>query len=109
MRKHEGEFGSPWPAGAERRGREGRFISSCPAHRGSGRVVCQGSQVPVGCRLCCERGRVARIVAELYERQRRAREAGAADSDDARNAGKSQYSDMRRSRSDLRRRADFPS
>jgi hypothetical protein len=82
VRKHEGEFGSPWPAGPERRrGRDGRFIVSCPACRGSGRVVRQDSQVPVGCRLCWERGRVARIVAERFERQRRAREADRADPD----------------------------
>ena len=83
MRKHDGEFGSPWPAGPERRrGRDGRFIVTCPACRGSGRVVRQGSQVPVGCRLCWEHGRVARIVAERYERQRRARDADHTDKED---------------------------
>jgi hypothetical protein len=75
VRKHDGEFGSPWQAGPERRGRDGRFIVSCPACQGSGRVVGSGSQVPVSCRLCWERGRVARIVAERFERQRRARNA----------------------------------
>jgi hypothetical protein len=80
VRKREGEFDIPWPAGPERRrGRDGRFIVSCPACRGSGRVVRQGSQVPVGCRLCWERGRVARIVAERFERQRSARETDRTD------------------------------
>lgn len=83
MRKHDGESDSPWPAGPERRrGRDGRFIVTCPACRGSGRVVRQGSQVPVGCRLCWEHGRVARIVAERYERQQRTREVDLTDTED---------------------------
>lgn len=83
MRRRDREYGVPW-AGPKRRGRDGRFIVACPACCGSGRVVGPGSQVPVGCRLCWERGRVARIVAERFERQRRAREAESAESDDAR-------------------------
>lgn len=43
-----------------------RFIVPCPACGGTGRVVRDGSQVRLGCRLCWERGVVARIVAELY-------------------------------------------
>lgn len=92
MRKHDGESGRPWSAGLERRGRDGRFIVSCPACQGSGRVVRSGSQVPVGCRLCWERGRVARIVAERFERQRRARDTESTDSEEPRDAVDERYS-----------------
>ena len=44
------------------------FIVSCPACEGSGRVLRDGSQVRLACRLCWERGVVARIVAEQYLR-----------------------------------------
>ena len=45
------------------------FIVQCPACDGSGRVLRDGSQVLVGCRLCWEHGVVARIVAEQYQRR----------------------------------------
>ncbi|HEY3868119.1 MAG TPA: hypothetical protein VGM10_07200 [Actinocrinis sp.] len=47
-----------------------KYIVRCPACDGTGHVVREGSQVSVGCRLCWERGLVARIVAEIFERER---------------------------------------
>jgi hypothetical protein len=47
-----------------------KFIVDCPACDGTGHVVREGSQVSVGCRLCWERGRVSRILAEIFERDR---------------------------------------
>lgn len=46
-------------------------IVPCPACAGSGRVLRDGSQVLLGCRLCWERGLVARIAAEQYLRATR--------------------------------------
>ncbi len=69
MRRLIVENGVPWRDGARRCGRDGRYIVACPACEGSGRVVRPGSQVPVGCRLCWERGRVSRIVAERFTRE----------------------------------------
>lgn len=51
-----------------------KFIVSCPACEGSGHVVPYGSRARVGCRLCWERGRVARIVAESWFREQEKRE-----------------------------------
>ncbi len=45
-----------------------RFIVTCPGCDGSGRVLRDGSQVRLSCRLCWERGVVARIVADRYLR-----------------------------------------
>ena len=42
------------------------FIVTCPACGGSRRVTRDGSQVPLSCRLCWERGVVASIVANKY-------------------------------------------
>ena len=42
------------------------FIVPCPACAGTGRVLGDGSQVRVACRLCWERCVVARIVADQY-------------------------------------------
>jgi hypothetical protein len=47
-------------------GRRGKYIVSCPACEGTGRVLRDGSAVVVGCRLCWEHGVVARIVADAY-------------------------------------------
>ena len=44
-----------------------KFIVQCPECNGSGRVVPFGSRARVGCRLCWERGRVSRIVAESWQ------------------------------------------
>ncbi len=53
--------------------REGRvpkkFIVRCPACNGRGDVVPFGSRARVGCRVCWERGRVSRIVAEIWQRE----------------------------------------
>jgi len=46
-----------------------KFIVRCPACEGSGHVVPFGSRARVGCRLCWERGRVSRIVAESWFRE----------------------------------------
>jgi len=46
-----------------------KFIVKCPACAGSGNVVPLGSRARVGCRLCWERGRVSRIVAESWSRE----------------------------------------
>jgi hypothetical protein len=46
-----------------------RYIVACPACGGDGRVVPPGSLAQVGCRLCWERGRVSRIVADKYRRE----------------------------------------
>src|SRR5258708_24183768 len=46
-----------------------KFIVRCPACEGSGHVVPFGSRARVGCRLCWERGRVSRIVAETWYRE----------------------------------------
>ena len=43
-----------------------KFIVQCPACKGSGHVVPFGSRARVGCRVCWERGRVSRIVAESW-------------------------------------------
>jgi len=51
-----------------------KFIVSCPACEGSGHVVPFGSRARVGCRLCWERGRVARIVAESWFREQEKKE-----------------------------------
>lgn len=48
-----------------------RFIVTCPGCGGSGRVLRDGSQVRLSCRLCWERGVVARIVADRYLRDAR--------------------------------------
>jgi hypothetical protein len=44
-----------------------RFIVQCPACKGTGKAIRDGSQVLVGCRLCWERGVVARIVARDFK------------------------------------------
>jgi hypothetical protein len=44
------------------------FIVLCPACDGIGHVLRDGSQVQLTCRLCWERGVVARIVADRYLR-----------------------------------------
>lgn len=44
------------------------FIVICPGCGGSGRVLRDGSQVRLACRLCWERGVVARILADRYLR-----------------------------------------
>ena len=49
-------------------GRREKYIVSCPACGGDGRVVPPGSLAQVSCRLCWERGRVSRIVADKYLR-----------------------------------------
>jgi hypothetical protein len=46
-----------------------KFIVQCPECNGSGRVVPFGSRARVGCRLCWERGRVSRIVADSWWRE----------------------------------------
>jgi hypothetical protein len=46
------------------------FIVPCPACDGSGRVLRDESQVLLACRLCWERGVVARIVARQYQRDK---------------------------------------
>ncbi len=51
-----------------------KFIVSCPACEGSGHVVPYGSRARVGCRLCWERGRVSRIVAESWFREQETRD-----------------------------------
>lgn len=56
-----------------------RFIVECPACAGVGRVVRQGSQVPVSCRLCWERGRVSRIAARAFLEENQVRELNTAD------------------------------
>lgn len=43
-----------------------KFIVQCPACKGSGHVVPFGSRARVGCRVCWERGRVSRIVADSW-------------------------------------------
>lgn len=43
-----------------------KFIVQCPACNGSGHVVPFGSRARVGCRVCWERGRVSRIVADSW-------------------------------------------
>jgi hypothetical protein len=48
-----------------------RFVVQCPACGGSGHVVPFGSRTRVGCRLCWERGRVSRIVAEAWSKEHR--------------------------------------
>ncbi|HEV3172714.1 MAG TPA: hypothetical protein VGZ32_20375 [Actinocrinis sp.] len=45
-----------------------RYIVLCPACEGDGRVIPPGSLAQVSCRLCWERGRVSRIVANKYLR-----------------------------------------
>jgi hypothetical protein len=45
-----------------------RYIVLCPACGGDGRVIPPGSLAQVSCRLCWERGRVSRIVADKYLR-----------------------------------------
>lgn len=47
-------------------GRRRKYIVSCPACDGTGRVLRDGSRVATGCRLCWERGVVAQIVADSY-------------------------------------------
>jgi Ribonuclease G/E len=49
--------------------RDGRYIVSCPACEGTGRIRHVDSVVPSGCRLCWERGVCARIVADRYRRR----------------------------------------
>jgi hypothetical protein len=44
------------------------FIVTCPACRGHRRVLRDGSQARLSCRLCWERGVVSRIVANKYTR-----------------------------------------
>lgn len=56
------------------------FIVTCPGCHGSGRVLRDGSQVRLSCRLCWERGVVARIVADKYLRLTRPTSGGAAGS-----------------------------
>lgn len=46
-----------------------KIIVQCPACNGSGRVVPFGSRARVGCRICWERGRVSRIVADSWLRE----------------------------------------
>lgn len=46
--------------------RRGRYIVDCPACEGTGREARPESIVLHGCRLCWERGVVARIVAERW-------------------------------------------
>jgi hypothetical protein len=46
------------------------YIVACPACKGKGRLLRDGSQVHLSCRLCWERGVVARIVADKYLRAR---------------------------------------
>ncbi|HEV2347336.1 MAG TPA: hypothetical protein VGS97_24795 [Actinocrinis sp.] len=46
-----------------------KFIVWCPACNGSGHVVPFGSRARVGCRICWERGRVSRIVADSWLRE----------------------------------------
>lgn len=46
-----------------------KFIVRCPACNGSGLVVPFGSHARVGCRVCWERGRVSRIVADSWLRE----------------------------------------
>ena len=46
-----------------------KFIVRCPACNGSGHVVPFGSRARVGCRICWERGRVSRIVADSWLRE----------------------------------------
>ena len=45
-----------------------KYIVSCPACGGDGRVIPPGSLAQVSCRLCWERGRVSRIAANKYLR-----------------------------------------
>ena len=73
--------------GADHRERD-RYIVECPACAGTGRVVRPDSQVPVGCRLCWERGRVARIAAArfLETRSRRRKEVRGSEADGDRRA-----------------------
>jgi hypothetical protein len=47
-------------------GRRRKYIVSCPACDGTGRVLRDGSGVLTGCRLCWEHGVVAQIVANNY-------------------------------------------
>lgn len=58
--------GDPVPHGAPPTHRP--FIVACPACKGKGRLLRDGSQVHLSCRLCWERGVVARIVADKYLR-----------------------------------------
>jgi Ribonuclease G/E len=44
------------------------FIVTCPACAGRGLVLRDGSQVHLVCRLCWQRGVVARIIADRYAR-----------------------------------------
>jgi hypothetical protein len=46
--------------------RRRKYIVSCPACDGTGRVLRDGSRVATGCRLCWEHGVVAQIVADSY-------------------------------------------
>ena len=46
-----------------------KIIVQCPACNGSGHVVPFGSRARVGCRICWERGRVSRIVADSWLRE----------------------------------------
>lgn len=46
-----------------------KIIVQCPACNGSGNVVPFGSRARVGCRICWERGRVSRIVADDWLRE----------------------------------------
>jgi len=52
------------------------FIVTCPGCGGSGRVLRDGSQVRLSCRLCWERGVVARIVADKYLRNAHSSSSG---------------------------------
>jgi hypothetical protein len=54
-----------------------KFIVRCPACDGSGNVVPFGSLARVGCRVCWERGRVSRIVADSWLREHGEKEKGA--------------------------------
>jgi hypothetical protein len=58
--------GSGSGSGSVPKPRSGRYIVTCPACEGVGRVVRDGSQLALGCRLCWEHGVVARIVAAFY-------------------------------------------
>lgn len=54
-----------------------KIIVQCPACNGSGNVVPFGSRARVGCRICWERGRVSRIVADSWLLEHGDREKGA--------------------------------
>lgn len=60
------ESDPPADAGSGAETQAGRFTVSCPACKGSGRIVPHGLSAPESCTLCFERGRVPRIVAERY-------------------------------------------